>query len=1396
MPTFLRGPWDVLLAHTTVLLAAAAEDLQAAQAGADDAAAADVAALERLVLRGALLLHLLPALLLSATPADVDDGILRRHRFAQVLAGDLAAVLAATLPLPAASAEAAARRAAAGAASVSGPESGGQPPAPPDAAPSLRPTKAAALCALARTPGGLRQVSRRLQGAPPLSATPAVLQGLRAKHPSEDRTEIAAALAGARAAHAAFAAGAELPAAQLQAEDAVPAAAAQAAASAARAAGEASGASPAAVHLAALAAAALGAPSLPPQLEPHLPLPPLGDLFSARRFELAIRSADPGKKPGPDGLRYCHLQAALHGGGRALAPLSRLANLLFKAPALLPAPFWRLHAAARLIALGEPAKVRPVAIGGTLRRLIGKVFVQAHASHFEALFADVGQHGVGAPAGSETVALVARLLHEGDSWVLAVDGSNAFNSVKRTAVLPAAASLLDIGFDYVAALYGGPPPELLVQLPAGAGVTIIPSATGVQQGDALGPLLFCLALLPALRALRARWGPSGITFAALMDDVFIGGQPGALVAKPELLAAFEDLRGRLAAIGIAVNVRKSQALPPQRLLAADAVSELAAAAELLLAANIPVEAALTGGMVVVGVGVGRPDFVQSHLAAKLRDGAFLRFLQLLPLLPERQVAAALLRFCAAPTANSFARTAAPAVALPELRAFDALVAWSWAAVMDVPGHPLPPFAAFSADPVARQVLPQLSLEQLRLPSRHGGLGLTAAAHISEAAFVGAAATTLPRAVSTLPPQVRALLLASPRFDSSLFILHLRGALARLVTAAAAAARTAGTAATAAAAGTAAAAPGDEAAAAAAAAAAALDPPLPAAGAAAPAAAAEAALLAAAESDIARLCPPGWAAWACAAEASAASSARPSTAGDAAAALAAPAPPPAAEGLLGPGFSAGPVRGVQQRLGRFCASLRLLLLLHCNLAASLPPAPAAPDVAATAAATAARVSRARLLSQAAPGAMLWTGTVGGLFGTSLRSDVYRLSALRAVGLQDGAPADGFCSFSNCQRARRPLTPLHRRLCGNFHVSRHNFVVKQLAEILTEAAVGPVSAEDGSPFHSIVAGSAPGQRQRAEPSGRGDLVVRHSTALSTGDATLDSRHWILDVCFGDPAATSALANLHSWHTAGWVAACLESYKHQKYRTPGTPQSATQARLAALAAAPPPARTLRPVGPAAAAAAAAAPAPAAASAVWAAEDCLYLHESFVLVPFAVETHGRLGASALHLLRALAVHASGGPNGNAAERRRLFQRWRLLLSHTVTRAVSVQAVSHPGPLLSSAEACSRAAARLLGAGGVAAAAAAASGSASAAGGPFLAAAPAAGLPAGPLPASGVGRRAGLLAAAALADAAAAAVVPPSVGLAARATGSAPGGVPGAGLPPAGAGGAGEMILARSLLW
>jgi hypothetical protein len=312
-------------------------------------------------------------------------------------------------------------------------------------------------------------------------------------------------------------------------------------------------------------------------------MPEIEGLFAPSRFRAALLSAAASSSPGPDGLRYRHLQQALYAGGALLAPLGRLAALLFAAPGLLPPLFWRLHSAARLVALGDTAKVRPVAVGGTIRRLVGRVFVRAYAPHLEELFAADGQFGVGSPAGAETVAMLARLCHEGDSWLLAVDGTNAFNSALRAAILPAAAALLDRAFSYIAALYGGPPPHLLVQLPGGAGVTVVPSASGVQQGDAFGPTLFCLALLPVLRRLREHWGERGITAFGLMDDIYLAGRPGTVVAQGDLADAFQELREGLEGIGVAVNVAKSAALPPLSLRAA-AAAAAAAGAQLPLVA--------------------------------------------------------------------------------------------------------------------------------------------------------------------------------------------------------------------------------------------------------------------------------------------------------------------------------------------------------------------------------------------------------------------------------------------------------------------------------------------------------------------------------------------------------------------------------------------------------------------------------------------------------------------------------------------------------------------------------------------------------------------------------------------------------------------------------------------
>jgi hypothetical protein len=313
---------------------------------------------------------------------------------------------------------------------------------------------------------------------------PAVVKQLRDKHPPESASAIEVALAGARAASAAFANGESLAAAQAAADNAAAAAAAEA--SARRTAGESAeevlgsaGWGEEAPAGAAGSAAAAAEAALFPQLEEFVPLPDADDLFSPDRLKSAITNADASSGPGPDGLRYSHLQAAVKGGGRALPQLGRLARLVVDCPDLLPPLFWKLHASARLLALGDAAKARPVAIGGTFRRLLGRIFARQHAEHFAEIFAKVGQYGVGAKAGAEVVALAARLLHESGAWIIAVDGQNAFNSIHRAAVLPAAASLLGSGFGYIAQIYGAEPADLLVELPDGGGVEVIPSASGV-----------------------------------------------------------------------------------------------------------------------------------------------------------------------------------------------------------------------------------------------------------------------------------------------------------------------------------------------------------------------------------------------------------------------------------------------------------------------------------------------------------------------------------------------------------------------------------------------------------------------------------------------------------------------------------------------------------------------------------------------------------------------------------------------------------------------------------------------------------------------------------------------------------------------------------------------------
>jgi hypothetical protein len=264
--------------------------------------------------------------------------------------------------------------------------------------------------------------------------------------------------------------------------------------------------------------------------------------------------------------------------------------------------------------------------------------------------------------------------------------------------------------------------------------------------------------------------------------------------------------------------------------------------------------------------------------------------------------------------------------------------------------------------------------------------------------------------------------------------------------------------------------------------------------------------------------------------------------------------------------------------------------------------------------------------------------------TLSSPDYRSGQLRRAHLEGEWPVEGLCAAPQCARrhghAGVALTPEHKSLCLQGSTARHNAFALTCCGIIGEARVGDRRRENADAFRVRPVGSGPSQR--LEPVGRGDLVVIHSRALATGDAELDGKHWILDFSIGNPAATKYRE--HAWREAGYTAAAVERHKHLKYRTPGTRR-------------PPPRG------------AAGGPLPAP---LWQPDDCLYASESYVLLPFVAETHGRLGATAERVLLALAVHAAGGPDGDKAERCRLFRRWRTLLSVAVTRAVSVQVTSH----------------------------------------------------------------------------------------------------------------------------
>jgi hypothetical protein len=128
---------------------------------------------------------------------------------------------------------------------------------------------------------------------------------------------------------------------------------------------------------------------------------------------------------------------------------------------------------------------------------------------------------------------------EENSALVKLDFCNAFNTVRRDTIIEAVASYIPEAYTYVHSAYATPSKLSF-------GDHVIESTEGVQQGDPLGPLLFCLAIHPLLLNIQSEFR------IGYLDDITIGGEMETLAVD------IERLREDAEELGLVLNDNKCE----------------------------------------------------------------------------------------------------------------------------------------------------------------------------------------------------------------------------------------------------------------------------------------------------------------------------------------------------------------------------------------------------------------------------------------------------------------------------------------------------------------------------------------------------------------------------------------------------------------------------------------------------------------------------------------------------------------------------------------------------------------------------------------------------------------------------------------------------------------------
>jgi hypothetical protein len=334
------------------------------------------------------------------------------------------------------------------------------------------------------------------------------------------------------------------------------------------------------------AASLLGAATQPPRV------------VTGEAIRLAITHSPRESCAGPDGLRFEHFKSLLalsnmadesHASAGAAALDAYTAFVNVAAGGGLPRWYRDPFLAARLFLLQKQPGVltpRPIAVRGVSARLVAKsLLIHREAEIMQQLGHQ--QVGVAVSSGAEGIALSMRQSLLMQRHTIAWDAKNAFNSIDRHKVLQQTAAHFPDLLEWTAFAYAEATPLFAVSSAAPlsgdplAHVVTFSSAEGVQQGDPLASLLFCLAVKPALDELTAELkitsdaevaalpsppvAPSAakglcsepFVVSALMDDVDVAASPAVTLRCIECFA--EILKRHC---NLDVNWRKSVVHPP------------------------------------------------------------------------------------------------------------------------------------------------------------------------------------------------------------------------------------------------------------------------------------------------------------------------------------------------------------------------------------------------------------------------------------------------------------------------------------------------------------------------------------------------------------------------------------------------------------------------------------------------------------------------------------------------------------------------------------------------------------------------------------------------------------------------------------------------------------------